>query len=112
MFVRLEISKNGDTYPSAGYYFDDFAYTDYVDPGPGTGKIDLNINDIFNVQEIPNGFSIFAENSIVKIFNASGKLIYNKQIFGCENIYPVSKGIYIIQVKTIKGINVIKHLFL
>jgi hypothetical protein len=32
VYVRVEITKNGDTYSSAGYYLDDFAYTAYTTP--------------------------------------------------------------------------------
>jgi len=30
LYVRVEITKNGDTYSSVGYYLDDFAYTDFT----------------------------------------------------------------------------------
>lgn len=69
-------------------------------------------NNTIKVCNITNGFSINAQNSHVKIFNVNGELILNKQMNGSESIYPASKGIYIIQIKTIKGVSVVKHLYL
>lgn len=68
-------------------------------------------NNKISVCNIKNGFSITANDVNVKVFNVTGKLILNKQINGNEEIYPSSKGVYFIQIRSKQGINVIKHLF-
>jgi len=110
MFVRLEITKNGDTYPSAGYYIDDFSYTDYVNPGPGTNISALNSKNHYSLRDIPGGFNIYAENAILHVYNVAGSKVAEKLVNGNADVILNSKGLYILKIDTSSGLDTIKYL--
>jgi len=99
MFVRLDVTKNGDVVASQGYYFDDFAYTE----APGTNVENVYGKAVFSIRDAENGFSVDAQNARLTVYNASGQLITDKPINGTETIQPQGKGVYIIHVVTQEG---------
>lgn len=68
-------------------------------------------NKNINIKKNKSGFTIDATKGILNVFDATGKQIINKHIFGNEDIYLPSKGIYIIRLKSNSGVDEIKFLF-
>lgn len=99
IFVRLNVTKNGDVVPSAGYYFDDFAYTE----ASGTNVENVYRKAVFNIRDAENGFSVDAQDARLTVFNISGQLIADKMLNGTETIYPQAKGLYVIHIVTPAG---------
>ena len=114
-YTNITMSNFGFTqcYPASTVSFVALFDNFKVVASPNTSTLNPNVinNSKISVCNIKNGFSITANDGYLKVFNSTGKLILNKQIDGSEDIYPSSKGIYLIQIKSKEGINTIKHLF-
>jgi hypothetical protein len=93
MFVRIEIAKNGDIVPSAGYYFDDISYT----AAAPTSLIPVN-QDIQLITEGDNLIITGAFNNRVIVTALNGQQILNKVLNSDHNIIRLRKGIYIVSV--------------
>jgi hypothetical protein len=93
MYVRIEISKNGDVVPSAGYYIDDISYTEAAP----TKTIQLN-KDIQIATEGTNLIISGAYQSKICVTTLTGQKILQKISDSNNNIIPLSKGIFILTV--------------
>ena len=93
MFVRIEITKNGDTYPSAGYYIDDISYTTSV-PNSVINPLSNTKINIFNDRIIING----ATNQSLLIASFTGQTIINKKVYNDKETIYLPTGFYVISV--------------
>ena len=98
---------------TTNYYacFDNFkvAFTTTMNTGIRTIE---NAKNVF-ANTIINGLSVTANQSVLKIFDSVGKVLFNKFIDGTENIYLTSKGLFLISVEDKQGfVSVFKRLIL
>ena len=107
MYIRLNVTKNGDVVPSAGYYFDDFAYTAY--PGPGT-DYSPKLSSEYRVSSIQNGFAIDAEYAKIDVYNSIGILQQSADLKGSHQFIMNTPGMYILRITTAKGETTTKYL--
>jgi len=99
MLVRIEVTKNGDTFESEGYFLDDFSYT-----APDISTSRTNLNDAsFTLHDVPNGFAIDVEYARVEIFNITGVLQQSAVIKGSHQFIMNNPGMYIIRISTASG---------
>jgi len=94
---------------TTNYYacFDNFKVV--ATPNITTGLLKMPFNK-FNVSSVNNGLKITADNARIKIMNAAGSLISNRMMNGTYEISNLSGGLYMIQIETLKGIDVVKQL--
>jgi hypothetical protein len=93
LFVRIEISKNGDIVSSAGYYIDDISYSEAA----ATSVFHVNQN----IQLITEGSNLVisgAFNSTIRVTALNGQQILKKVVSSDHEIISLRKGIYIISV--------------
>lgn len=93
MFIRIEITKNGDVFPSAGYYIDDISYTEAAP----TGLIRVNQN-IELITEANKLIIAGAMNSCISVTSLNGQQLLQKVVTADYEIIQLHKGIYIISV--------------
>ncbi len=106
LLVRIEVTKNGDTFTSRGYYFDDFSYTAF-DPGTGLKK---EINGFYKLHRIQKGFAVDVESAEVEIYNSKGILQQSASVQGTHNFSINQPGIYIIRISGTQGDYTTKYL--
>lgn len=89
-------------------YFYNFKVS--MSPLTTTGLNRIYLNNC-NIKDIQNGFSVSAKQASIKVFDTTGRTVLDKKIDGTENVYPGSKGMYLIRVENNVGLNVVKHLY-
>lgn len=75
-----------------------------------TKNFNLTSSDKFSISNIKNGFAVDVEDAEVTVFSITGKIITKKQAKGSIEIIPQNKGIFVVQVKSKQGLDVVKWL--
>ena len=105
LYVRIEITKNGDTYSSPGYYFDDLSFTGYSE----VNSSEINRQDESLIRYIPGGFAIESTIAQADIYNSIGVLQQSEYIRGTKE-FTLNPGMYIIRISTANGQETKKYL--
>jgi hypothetical protein len=93
MFVRIEITKNGDTFSSAGYYIDDISYT-AASPSTAINPLsDTKINILANTVII-NG----ALNKNLLIATITGQTVISRKVNNDSEIITLPTGFYVLSI--------------
>lgn len=106
MLVRIEVTKNGDTFASRGYFFDDFSYT-AADFGTSS---QLTKEKNYVIRNEKNGLVIDIEAAQVAIYNPAGMLLQQAQVDGSHKFSNLSSGIYLVRISDINGSHTVKHI--
>jgi hypothetical protein len=93
MFVRIEITKNGDTYASAGYYIDDISYTE------ATPNAVINLSSETKINVLQNTIIINgALNKSMLIATLTGQTIISRKVNNDSETVYLPNGFYILSV--------------
>jgi hypothetical protein len=93
MFVRIEITKNGDTFSSAGYYIDDISYTAASPNAVINPLSDFKINMLAN-KVIVSG----ALNKSLLVVTMNGQTVISRKVNNDSEIITLPTGFYVLSI--------------
>ena len=93
MFVRIEITKNGDTFSSAGYYIDDISYTAASPNAVINPLSDTKIN-VLTDRIIING----ALNKNLLVVTLTGQTLINHKVINDSETITLPTGFYVLSI--------------
>ncbi|MCX6309954.1 MAG: DUF6383 domain-containing protein [Bacteroidia bacterium] len=93
MFVRIEITKNGDTFASAGYYLDDISYT------ASAPTAVFNPHSVTKIDVLKDGITIHgATNQMLMVASLTGQTIISKKVYSDAETVYLPTGFYMMRV--------------
>lgn len=94
LYVRVEITKNGDTYNSPGYYFDDFSFTAFSE----ANNTNMHLQSDIKLRSMSDGFMIDIESAYIQVYNSMGIIMSQVQVESSSAFKLKNKGVYFIRI--------------